>query len=124
MNSEPDAISRLQPRSPPSLERVIRTCLAKDPDERWQTAHDVKLELKWILEGSSQAGVPVPVALRRRWRERAAWTAVAILALAAVMATAGYLRRAPVPPPAVRFTIEPRRNYSFDYVTASALPPD
>ena len=93
MNSEPDAISRLQPLSPPALDRVIRTCLAKDPDERWQTAHDVKLELKWILEGSSQAGVPVPVAIRRRWRERAAWASVAVLALAAVSLAVGYLRR-------------------------------
>src|SRR5438093_13639834 len=107
MNSEPDAISRVQPLSPPALDRVIRTCLAKDPDERWQTAHDVKLELKWILEGSSQAGVPVPVAIRRRWRERAAWISVVVLALAAAGLTIGYLRRTPLPPQSVRFTITP-----------------
>jgi hypothetical protein len=47
MNSEPAPISALQPLSPPALDRVVRTCLAKDPDERWQTAHDVRLQLEW-----------------------------------------------------------------------------
>jgi hypothetical protein len=47
MGSEPAPISSLQPLSPPALERVVQTCLAKDPDERWQTAHDVRLQLEW-----------------------------------------------------------------------------
>src|SRR5207244_3313314 len=81
-------------------------------------------ELKWSLEGSSQAGVPVPVAIRRRWRERAAWAAVAVLAIAAMGLAVGYLRRAPVPPPAVRFTIDPPQNHSFDYVVGVTLSPD
>src|SRR5207302_1451001 len=76
------------------------------------------------LEGSSQAGVPVPVAIRRRWRERAAWASVAVLALATVSLAVGYLRRAPVPPPAVRFTIDPPQNYSFGYVVGVTLSPD
>ncbi|MGA7686602.1 MAG: serine/threonine-protein kinase, partial [Terriglobales bacterium] len=56
--SEPQPISAVQPMSPPALDRVVRTCMAKDPDDRWQTAHDVKLQLEWIAEGGSQAGVP------------------------------------------------------------------
>jgi len=63
--SEPQPISAVQPMSPPALDRVVRTCMAKDPDDRWQTAHDVKLQLQWIAEGGSQAGVPAPVAARR-----------------------------------------------------------
>src|SRR5262249_39060285 len=43
--SEPQPVSSMQPMSPPALDRVIKGCLAKDPDERWQTAHDVKLPL-------------------------------------------------------------------------------
>jgi hypothetical protein len=39
---------------PPALNRVIKTCLAKDPEDRFQTAHDVKLQLQWIAEGGSQ----------------------------------------------------------------------
>src|SRR5207237_4670062 len=77
--SEPQPISAVQPMSPPALDRVVRTCLAKDPDDRWQTAHDVMLELKWIDEGGSQAGVAAPLVHRRKTRERVSW-AIAIAA--------------------------------------------
>ena len=43
--------------TPPALDRVVKTCLAKDPEDRFQTAHDAKLQLQWIVEGGSQAGV-------------------------------------------------------------------
>jgi eukaryotic-like serine/threonine-protein kinase len=49
-------ISTLQPLTPPALERTIRVCLAKDPDERWQSASDLWNELRWISEGGSQSG--------------------------------------------------------------------
>jgi len=68
--SEPQPISAVQPMSPPALDRVVKICITKDPDERWQTAHDVKLQLQWIAEGGSQAGTPAPVAARRKNRER------------------------------------------------------
>ena len=42
--------------TPPALDRVVRTSLEKDPEDRWQTAHDVALQLKWIQEGGSEAG--------------------------------------------------------------------
>jgi hypothetical protein len=51
--------------TPPALERVVKTCLTKDPDERFQSAHDVNLQLKWIAESGSQASVPAPVVARR-----------------------------------------------------------
>jgi Tol biopolymer transport system component len=83
----PPAASSIAPMTPPALDRVIGTCLAKDPEDRIQTAHDVKLQLQWIAEGGSQAGVPAPVVARRRSRERLAWTvAAAGLVLAAVLA--------------------------------------
>ncbi|MFN8006275.1 MAG: protein kinase [Terriglobia bacterium] len=47
---EPTAITKIQPLAPRALERVARTCLAKDPEDRWQTAHDLLLELKWIAQ--------------------------------------------------------------------------
>src|SRR5215469_14370866 len=58
--AEPQPISTVQPMSPPALDRVVKICLAKEPDERWQTAHDVKLQLQWIAEGGLQVGVPAP----------------------------------------------------------------
>ncbi|HEX4441859.1 MAG TPA: protein kinase [Thermoanaerobaculia bacterium] len=85
LRDEPEPISQIAPMTPPALDRVVKTCLAKDPEERWQSAGDVGKELKWIAEGSS-AGVaaPQPVAARRRNRERIAWglAAVAIAAAA------------------------------------------
>jgi serine/threonine protein kinase len=56
LEREPKPISAFQPMAPPALDRLIRTCLAKDPEERIQTAHDAKLQLQWIAEGGSQAG--------------------------------------------------------------------
>ena len=62
MNSDPEPISQLQPLFPLALDRVVQTCLAKDPDERWQTAHDVRLQLEWIRDAGSQTGVPRVIA--------------------------------------------------------------
>jgi serine/threonine protein kinase len=60
LSAEPPPISSLQPMSPPALDRIVRTCLAKDPDERWQSAHDVAAELKWVSEGGSQVTHRLP----------------------------------------------------------------
>jgi Tol biopolymer transport system component len=88
LDREPPPIAQLQPMAPPALERVIRTCLAKDPEERFQSAHDVKLQLEWIRDAGSQAGVPVPVAIRRKTRERLAWAVAALFAVATLVAVA------------------------------------
>ncbi|HWC66063.1 MAG TPA: serine/threonine-protein kinase, partial [Thermoanaerobaculia bacterium] len=94
MSSEPAPISAVQPMTPPALDRIVRTCLAKDPDERWQSAHDVKSELAWIAEAGSQAGAPAVVASRRKSRERLAW---AVAAVAAALALAGWYRTLAAP---------------------------
>jgi serine/threonine protein kinase len=62
MSSDPPPISSLQPMTPPALDRVVKRCLAKETDERWQSANDLTNELKWIAEGGSQAGVLAPTA--------------------------------------------------------------
>jgi eukaryotic-like serine/threonine-protein kinase len=73
LSSEPPPMAALQPMTPPALERVVKKCLAKDPDERWQSASDLASELNWIAERGSQAGEAGRVpAGRRRW-ERASW---------------------------------------------------
>jgi serine/threonine protein kinase/Tol biopolymer transport system component len=85
MSGTPPPISAVQPLTPPGLDRVVKKCLAKDPDERWQTAHDLKDELKWVAERSA---LPVPAGsgvLARTTsvrRSRVAWTTVAILGIA------------------------------------------
>src|SRR6267378_562073 len=61
LEREPPAMSALQPMTPPALDRVVKRCLAKEPDERCQSAKDLTDELKWIAEGGSQATLaPTP----------------------------------------------------------------
>jgi eukaryotic-like serine/threonine-protein kinase len=103
MHSSPPPVSSLTALSPPALDRVIATCLEKDPKNRWHTAHDVKLQLQWIAEGGSQVGLPAPVVAHRKNRERLAWALAALATVAAAAVTAGYLRRAPAPPRVARF---------------------
>jgi len=107
MHEKPEPVSSIQPMTPPALDRVIQSCLAKDPEERWQTAHDVKLQLQWIAEGGSVVGLPAPVAARRKSRERLAWAAFAVAGLAAALFAVGYFLRAPVPAQQTRFEIAP-----------------
>jgi serine/threonine protein kinase/Tol biopolymer transport system component len=106
MNTSPAPISSITPLAPPALERLVRACLEKDPNERVQTAHDVKLQLQWIAEAGSQAGVPAPVAARRRSRERLAWGAAAVASVVAAAALViPRLGPKPSPPQVVRFNV-------------------
>ena len=107
LKEQPRPIAELHPLSPPGLDRVVQRCLAKDPDDRWQTARDLAHELKWIAQAGSQAGVAAPVAARRRNRERMlAIAAVAGAVGCVIMAVLLYLRT-PKPPEVVRFDIRP-----------------
>ena len=65
LETDPPPISSLQPMTPPALDRVVKRCLAKEPEKRWQTASDLCEELKWIAEGGSQAAVPAADQLQR-----------------------------------------------------------
>lgn len=80
--AEPAPMCSLQPMTPPALERLVRRCLAKDPDERWQSAADLAAELRWISDAGSRAGTPAPLIRRRIRRETMAWAAAAILLVA------------------------------------------
>ena len=55
LEKEPEPLNKLQPLTPPSLERVVSKCLAKDPEDRWQSARDVATELRWIAEANPAA---------------------------------------------------------------------
>jgi len=71
LHQEPLPITAAQPASSSSasssLDYVIRTCLAKDPDERFQTAHDVKLQLSWLLQSGGVTSQPASTELSARW---------------------------------------------------------
>ncbi len=122
LKEQPAPISSIQPMTPPALDRLVQTCLAKEPDDRFQTAHDVGLQLRWIAEGGSQAGAPAVVVARRRSREKVAWTAAAILFLAAAALGVGYVLRAPKPQTPVRFQFVLPEGMSL--VEAPRISPD
>ena len=69
MTADPPPISTMQPMTPPGFDRIVRKCLAKDPEDRWQSAADLGSELKWISEGS-QAAAPLPSISRSTSRGR------------------------------------------------------
>jgi eukaryotic-like serine/threonine-protein kinase len=95
LEKDPTPIAAIKPMTPPALDYAIKKCLAKLPDERWQSASDLASELKWITESGSQAGQPSGVELRRMKRERIAWLAASLLLVAALVTV--YYRR-PVAP--------------------------
>jgi eukaryotic-like serine/threonine-protein kinase len=81
LEKEPEPISAVKPLTPPAFDHAVRRCLAKNPEERWQTARDLALELKWIGESGSQAGVVGGVSAGRSRREAAAWLLAAALSV-------------------------------------------
>jgi eukaryotic-like serine/threonine-protein kinase len=83
LEREPPPISTMQPVAPPALDRVVKKCLAKDPDERWQSAGDLCEELKWIAESGSQANAPRAAAVTRRTiHPLVGWSVAGLLGLA------------------------------------------
>jgi len=118
LRDDPPAISEISPMIPPALNRVVKTCLSKDPEDRFQTAHDAKLQLQWVVEGGSQAGVAAPVVARRKNREKLAWAVAAAAIAAAGLAAVGYLRRAPAAAQKVSAFVLPAEKSEFDFTQA------
>ena len=111
--TEPPPLSQAAPMTPPALDRLVRSCMAKEREERIQSAHDVKLQLDWIAEAGSQAGVPAPVVARRRTSQKLAWIVAGVAAAAAIAFAIGFVLRAPVPATPLRVSILPPDQYSF-----------
>ncbi len=85
LEKEPAPINSIKPMTPAILDHTIRRCLAKDPEDRWQAARDLALELNWIGEAGSQAGAPAaaPTMAARKRRGRILWLAPIVFVLAA-----------------------------------------
>jgi eukaryotic-like serine/threonine-protein kinase len=116
LEREPPAISTIVPDAPPALERIVKRCLAKDPDARWQTASDLAHELRWVSEtaGAPERPAAVPAAPPASRRSAPAWkiATAAMTLVAAAGVTTAYLWR-PVQPALVRFFIDPPEKMSF-----------
>src|SRR5712664_2015671 len=131
LEREPPAMSSLQPMTPPALDRVVKKCLAKEPDKRWQAASDVCDELKWIAEGGAQVTL-VPTAATKGIRalgRRPLILGLGSLILGLVMASLATwnLKPSPAPQPVTRTVIAlpPGQQLAgLDSGPAVALSPD
>ncbi|HXG71162.1 MAG TPA: protein kinase [Gemmatimonadaceae bacterium] len=121
MTADAPSLSGAAPLAPPALDRVVRRCLAKDPEDRWQSARDVVLELGEIARAPQSS--TTPTSQRSRRRDAAGWILAAGLMLALLAMLVGPWRRATVEPAApVRFTVSPPRDTTFQGMLA--LSPD
>ncbi len=88
MQVDPPPMSTAQPMTPPGLDHLVKTCLAKDPEKRWQSAADLCRELQWIKEGGGQAllgqgsGGQAAMPAARRWKRRLAFSVAGLVAWA------------------------------------------
>jgi Tol biopolymer transport system component len=92
LEREPPPMSSLQPMTPLQLDRVVRKCLSKEPEKRWQAASDVCDELKWTAEVGQQTVTAAPHVSRSGRREFLGW-AVATIAVIALGLTFLRFRR-------------------------------
>src|SRR5438552_5323417 len=96
LEKDPAPVSALQSASPPALDHVVRTCLAKNPEDRFQTAHDVKLQLRWIAESASDVQSPALVKKQRNWL---AWATAGLLLFISLVLGVNHWRLATAPRP-------------------------
>ena len=124
LSSEPQPMSQAAPMSPPPFAHLVRTCLAKDPDQRFQSAHDLLLQLNWVREGGSQIGAAPVLARRHKLQFRVAWAMAAASTAALLLIGAIWLfHSAPASPPAVRAYLQPPKDSTFG-TPQIALAPD
>ncbi len=119
LEKDPDPISTVQPLAPKALEHAVQTCLAKDPEERFQNAHDLKLQLQWLTGAGAEGPVAVtPTDARSPMK---VWVAWAVAALAVVASVLFWIMRDTGNRPAVaRFSIALPANTWLD--TDGGLP--
>ncbi|HYM76434.1 MAG TPA: protein kinase [Candidatus Dormibacteraeota bacterium] len=116
LEKDPEPVSQILPSAPATLDYLVRTCLEKNPEERFQTAQDVKLQLKWIAEGGANAAAAPARTSRIAWF--AAWIAI----LAAVVAGGAYFSTAWRVKPVVRSSILPPAGAAFVTMVPASGP--
>jgi serine/threonine protein kinase len=104
LERHPVPIGSIQPMAPPALDKVVKTCLSKDPDERWHAAYDVKLQLRLILESSNDGTISAAPRLGRRTVLGIA-TAALLVGVSIAGLLARWIRSTPETRPGIQFTI-------------------
>jgi len=128
LEHHPQPASAVQPAMPAEVDRFIAVCLAKDPDERFQSARELLRELKWIVEKPAAAAAPVaaPPPLVQPWKPNGwAYIAAAATLIAIAALTARFFTPSQPPLPNVRFSLTPPDGVIFPgAVPRAAISPD
>lgn len=106
LEKEPPPIRSVKPMTSPMLDHAIVCCLAKNPEDRWQTARDLALELKWTAEPGAQTGIFTPAGQRKAGRQWLAWSVAALLGVTFVLTTFLFQGKKPPVSTPVRFEIQ------------------
>ena len=124
LENDPEPISSIKPQTPPAFEHVIKTCLQKNPEERYLAAHDIKLELQWIASDR-----PIPLAAPGETpqatpsRTKIGWVAAIIVAII-LGAIGGILFNRPVQSArSIRTVIDAPPKSTLNLIGDSAGPP-
>ncbi|HTS36917.1 MAG TPA: protein kinase [Candidatus Solibacter sp.] len=121
LERSPASVSSVQPMMAAGFDHVVQECLAKDPDDRWQSAGDVGLELRWIGAGGANVAAAAPhVPAKSQWPWLAALGATTLGLLIAVLVLS---LRGHEPSPALRSYLTPPQDTIFDFVGDFAGPP-
>jgi Tol biopolymer transport system component len=103
--TDPDPLSKTRPDAPPMLQHIIQRCLAKDPEDRWQTTHDLLIQLRYLAEGGGAPG-SAPVHKREKRMRLALTIAVVLIAALAYPAARYWIGSAE--PEAIQFRVPVR----------------
>ena len=123
MEHQPPPISSLDPMMPAALDRIVRTCLAKDPDERFQSAHDLSLQLAWLAEaGSQSSAILAATGPLRRAPQVTAWSIAAFFSLLATALAAILYLRPSRPEPLIRSSLMPPAGATFEPYNFAVSP--
>ena len=125
LEHDPAPVSTFKPQIPPAFEHVVSVCLQKNPEERFQTAHDVKLQLQWIASGQSSSAVSALRAASPHSGRRARLGWIAALVAAAVLGAAGgmFLFHPAHAPRVVRAAVNPPEKTTLNLAGDNAGPP-
>jgi len=124
LEKEPQSISMVKPMTPPALDNAIRRCLSKDPEERWQTARDLSMELKWVAESGGALAATVGPQASRHWLP---WSLTLGTSIISVVLAFAYIQKTPTETHILRAQILPPEGGSFVFdgpVGGAFLSPD
>jgi eukaryotic-like serine/threonine-protein kinase len=127
LEKDPAPVSKIQPAAPSALDHAIHRCLAKDPEDRWQTVRDLKLELQWIAEMTHAATTAERVSRGLPSRVMIVVALVFIFAILAALFGLQHFQKAPSERHVIRSTILPPEGGTFIFngpIGGAFLSPD